>query len=1379
MLQNVKLFFIKLMLVFTFLFIGLMFTHINTSISDFQFNHICEIDNISKEIIKLCSLEYFNQFYNYTDLLYLYLREKSINLEINKFNSIVFKSGWNTANMFDFRYLKTPENFDYVMAKHTIESNCDRIQGLLLEQLLGFNWENKVFFNGQSYIEGAEFYWVDRELTPQSVTKLYEIWEKVFIVDANYPSKPWNVLSPYLIYDFAEKQLYWDIHEMLTNNFNYIKYKSSILNFFLSNKEFIEFNSTVPTPDDFFFDLSAATVYYTSEPNFKCFIPYPFVASGNYVHHDYWWLHITVYYYWLWFFFIFLIIFFFISFLWEIEHNITKNLPQRETRGVSRSKCGDLITAIIPISWATAIIIHESTDSIDTFDGFGTLEFVVGIRAYQWGWEYYYPNSLKNNITNSNDKNILTGNSNFFITNNNESITKENNNNILLNKNQDYNILPIFAITNSNINKEVFSINKMSNFGFSKLCIFNAYKFSLNNKSLNYSNILNSTINLTNFNSKKYINTYNINTTDIDSNITQSKIALLSTKLKLFKKFYNFSDIKYYKNVKLSDFSFNFNIKEILNNYNFLTIYNFLVFKSSIRTENTLNNIKIVNFDYSKYINLENLIYKKINSNFNANIINLNTNFNFKNSYNMYLNNIYLNNSYLNNLNAKNIFFFKNIDINYALNKKINLFNIYTNCDFFKISYFGDLSFRRVDTNEILEDMYWDFYFNDQNIISQSNNGLYFYKFNKYLFKFYGHYEKDKELYINNIYENNYWYNNYLNIKIVMNLDNIYNNKINNKDVSLISKLNLLMDNSFLINKFFYNNPIIGLIDVNNFFNNFLNSNIIMSSLYKYPVLNLITKDNNKFVYDNFNIKFNPNFVLNDNAKIIFSNVNSVWKTFKTNVFDNRFYFNKNNLNFNTYDNFILLFNNENLSQLINKNLTSFFEVINFNKIHFKYFNSLFTKFFYLKNLTSYELPFSLSSESDSFKYNWIDWYIPYSKRESKFIDITQYNLNGSKLFFNKYDYYYNDINELNLLDNYYTRLLNNKKNFINSFNYVPFLLLKNNNNLNSYSLNNLILNFNEIRDTLKFNLLLNYTKSFDKVIILNFIKNNNLLSFNNFFTDSKNFFFSINDFNSFYSYISILNNILIRRNFLMKQLVINNLNFTDFDNYNISIKNNIVLEWKSSLLKSNKQDIEKNINKYFIQNFLLLKNDMKVFNNLLSKILTYNFIDSYFYFSNNIYLNNSLISYISKLSFLDNFKIINTNSNNKSQYNHMKKSVSNMIRLQPTKSISLPTDTKIQILAWSKDIIHSWAIPSAGIKIDCIPGYSSHKVFNITLTGVYYGQCMEICGRFHHWMPIVVYFLKKDLFLLWCLNVLYNKKLNYLNNNKKLKNSTNFCLLK
>jgi heme/copper-type cytochrome/quinol oxidase subunit 2 len=85
-----------------------------------------------------------------------------------------------------------------------------------------------------------------------------------------------------------------------------------------------------------------------------------------------------------------------------------------------------------------------------------------------------------------------------------------------------------------------------------------------------------------------------------------------------------------------------------------------------------------------------------------------------------------------------------------------------------------------------------------------------------------------------------------------------------------------------------------------------------------------------------------------------------------------------------------------------------------------------------------------------------------------------------------------------------------------------------------------------------------------------------------------------------------------------------------------------------------------------------------------------------------------------------------------------------------------MPTDTRLQILAVSKDIIHSWAIPSAGIKIDCIPGYSSHRVAVFTLSGIYWGQCMEICGRFHHWMPIVVYFMRRDLFCLWCIHFVF-----------------------
>ena len=57
--------------------------------------------------------------------------------------------------------------------------------------------------------------------------------------------------------------------------------------------------------------------------------------------------------------------------------------PRRETRGVSRSKCGDLITACVPVSWAISIIVTESTDATDLYDGFGSSELTLGVRAYQ------------------------------------------------------------------------------------------------------------------------------------------------------------------------------------------------------------------------------------------------------------------------------------------------------------------------------------------------------------------------------------------------------------------------------------------------------------------------------------------------------------------------------------------------------------------------------------------------------------------------------------------------------------------------------------------------------------------------------------------------------------------------------------------------------------------------------------------------------------------------------------------------------------------------------------------------------------------------------------------------------------------------------------
>lgn len=73
-----------------------------------------------------------------------------------------------------------------------------------------------------------------------------------------------------------------------------------------------------------------------------------------------------------------------------------------------------------------------------------------------------------------------------------------------------------------------------------------------------------------------------------------------------------------------------------------------------------------------------------------------------------------------------------------------------------------------------------------------------------------------------------------------------------------------------------------------------------------------------------------------------------------------------------------------------------------------------------------------------------------------------------------------------------------------------------------------------------------------------------------------------------------------------------------------------------------------------------------------------------------------------------------------KNQYRPMRKGITNMIRLHATGAMALPIEIRLQVLASSKDVIHSWAIPSAGIKIDCVPGYSSHRVMIFLVSGIF-----------------------------------------------------------
>lgn len=83
--------------------------------------------------------------------------------------------------------------------------------------------------------------------------------------------------------------------------------------------------------------------------------------------------------------------------------------------------------------------------------------------------------------------------------------------------------------------------------------------------------------------------------------------------------------------------------------------------------------------------------------------------------------------------------------------------------------------------------------------------------------------------------------------------------------------------------------------------------------------------------------------------------------------------------------------------------------------------------------------------------------------------------------------------------------------------------------------------------------------------------------------------------------------------------------------------------------------------------------------------------------------------------------------------------SLGEMRLLEVDNKVKLPILTPIRVLVTANDVMHSWAIPSLGIKIDAIPGRINHGLIYILKKGIYYGQCSELCGTGHYNMPIVI----------------------------------------
>nr|QKY60277.1 cytochrome c oxidase subunit II [Crocidura sibirica] len=79
-----------------------------------------------------------------------------------------------------------------------------------------------------------------------------------------------------------------------------------------------------------------------------------------------------------------------------------------------------------------------------------------------------------------------------------------------------------------------------------------------------------------------------------------------------------------------------------------------------------------------------------------------------------------------------------------------------------------------------------------------------------------------------------------------------------------------------------------------------------------------------------------------------------------------------------------------------------------------------------------------------------------------------------------------------------------------------------------------------------------------------------------------------------------------------------------------------------------------------------------------------------------------------------------------------------------------LPMEMTIRVLVTSEDVLHSWAVPSLGLKTDAIPGRLNQTTLLATRPGLYYGQCSEICGSNHSFMPIVLELVPLKTFEKW-----------------------------
>nr|YP_010944805.1 cytochrome c oxidase subunit II [Bathothauma lyromma]YP_010944811.1 cytochrome c oxidase subunit II [Bathothauma lyromma]WMC20939.1 cytochrome c oxidase subunit II [Bathothauma lyromma]WMC20945.1 cytochrome c oxidase subunit II [Bathothauma lyromma] len=87
---------------------------------------------------------------------------------------------------------------------------------------------------------------------------------------------------------------------------------------------------------------------------------------------------------------------------------------------------------------------------------------------------------------------------------------------------------------------------------------------------------------------------------------------------------------------------------------------------------------------------------------------------------------------------------------------------------------------------------------------------------------------------------------------------------------------------------------------------------------------------------------------------------------------------------------------------------------------------------------------------------------------------------------------------------------------------------------------------------------------------------------------------------------------------------------------------------------------------------------------------------------------------------------------------------------LETDHHLILPMKTNTRVIVSSADVIHSWTVPSMGVKVDAVPGRLNQLMLYPSRPGIYYGQCSEICGANHSFMPITLEIVNMNYFIKW-----------------------------